>query len=49
MSNQDTILNNFINEMAYVRNNYRNIYDIDNTMITEQLPRTFINHANNQL
>jgi hypothetical protein len=49
MSSQEEILNNFINEMAYIRNNYRNIYNIDNTIITEQLPQTFINHANHYL
>ena len=49
MSSQEEILNNFINEMKYIRNNYRNIYNIDNTIITEQLPQTFINHANHYL
>jgi len=49
MSSQEEILNNFINEMKYIRDNYRNIYDIDNTIITEQLPQTFINYANQNL
>jgi hypothetical protein len=49
MSSQEEILNNFINEMEYIRNNYRIIYNIDNTIITEQLPQTFINYANHNL
>ena len=49
MSSEEEILNNFINEMEYMRKNYRIIYNIDNTIITEQLPRTFIIHANNTL
>jgi hypothetical protein len=49
MSSQEEILNNFINEMEYMRNNYRNIYNIDNTIITEQLPQTFINYADHIL
>lgn len=49
MSSQEEILNNFINEMEYVRDNYRNIYELDNRLITEQLPQTFINYANQNL
>ncbi len=49
MSDTNIIFNNFINELAYIRNNYRNIYDIDNRLITEQLPQAFIHHANHSL
>jgi len=49
MSSQEEILNNFINEMEYIKINYRIIYDIDNRIITEQLPQTFINYANHNL
>lgn len=49
MSSQEEILNNFIKEMEYIKINYRIIYNIDNTIITEQLPQTFINYANHNL
>ncbi len=49
MSSQEEILNNFISYITHVTNSYRNIYDINNTIITEQLPQTFMNYANNNL
>uniref|UniRef100_A0A6C0HAC6 Uncharacterized protein n=1 Tax=viral metagenome TaxID=1070528 RepID=A0A6C0HAC6_9ZZZZ len=49
MSDPNIILNNFINELAYIKTNYTIIYNVDNRLITEQLPQAFIHHANHSL
>ena len=49
MSTQEEILNNFIIELAYIKTNYTIIYNINNGLITEQLPQAFINYANHSL
>lgn len=49
MSSQEEILNNFIINMEYIKENYINIYNINPQQITVELPQIFIIHANNTL
>jgi len=49
MSSEEEILNNFINEMKDIKENYIDIYNINPQKITVELPQIFIIHANNTL
>jgi hypothetical protein len=49
MSSQEEILNNFIINMEYIKENYINIYNGNPQQITVELPQIFIIHANNTL
>jgi hypothetical protein len=49
MSSEEEILNNFINEMKYIKEDYIDIYNRNPQKITVELPQIFIIHANNTL